>query len=129
MNSKKAKGSLHKMKAARKPAAKRQSSKTSRVLQPTKAIPASSSLKIHHSPKASEQPVRNSSKLNTVLTMLRASEGTTLSAIMKATGWQQHSVRGFLTGVIKKRLGLNLVSTIESDQRVYRLASSERQTG
>jgi hypothetical protein len=51
--------------------------------------------------------------------MLRAPSGTTISAMMTATGWQQHSVRGFLAGVIRKKFGINLVS--EAGGRVYRI--------
>ena len=45
--------------------------------------------------------------------------------MMKATGWQQHSVRGFLAGVVRKRLKLKLGSTKVDGVRVYRIASSE----
>ena len=59
-----------------------------------------------------------------VVAMLRDRAGTTIAAIMTATGWQQHSVRGFLAGVIRKKLGLNLVSEPKEGGRIYRIVDA-----
>jgi Protein of unknown function (DUF3489) len=57
-----------------------------------------------------------------VIAMLRSPSGATIAAIMKATGWQQHSVRGFLAGVVRKRLKLKLDSKKVDSNRVYQIA-------
>ena len=57
-----------------------------------------------------------------VLGMLREPAGTTIAAIVKVTGWQQHSVRGFLAGVVRKKLELNLVSEPAESGRVYKIS-------
>jgi len=56
-----------------------------------------------------------------IIAMLRAPAGATILAIMAATNWQQHSVRGFLAGVVRKKLGLNLVSEKADGGRIYRI--------
>jgi len=62
------------------------------------------------------------SKQSQVIAMLQSPTGATIAAMMKATGWQQHSVRGFLAGVVRKRLKLNLDSKLLDDERIYRVA-------
>src|ERR1700727_2710422 len=62
------------------------------------------------------------SKQSRIIAMLRSPSGTTIAAMTKATGWQQHSVRGFLAGVVHKRLKLKLGSKKVDGNRVYRIA-------
>ena len=75
--------------------------------------------------KIAERKPRANSKQETVLAMLWRPEGVTIAAIMKATGWQQHSVRGFFAGVVRKRFGLTLESQKGDDGRTYRIVAGK----
>lgn len=80
--------------------------------------------------KPAQKPVGNAntnsanpnSKQSQVVAMLRAPAGATIAAMMKATGWQKHSVRGFLASVVRKRLKLKLTSEKVDGNRVYQIA-------
>ena len=80
--------------------------------------------------KATKATVRKSvahrkggnSKQDHVLGLLRRSSGATIQNITQATGWQSHSVRGFFAGVVRKKLGLTLLSEKIDDERIYRIA-------
>ena len=72
-------------------------------------------------PKEHKPAIRESSKLAKVITMLRQPNGASIEALSKATGWQAHSVRGALSGAIKKKHGLAVTSEKTNGVRTYRI--------
>src|SRR5688572_18054427 len=65
---------------------------------------------------------RSGSKAEKVLELMKRKEGATLAEIAKATDWQNHSIRGFVSGHVTKKLGLKVESTkSEAGERTYRI--------
>ena len=76
-------------------------------------------------PASSKSLARSITKHDRIIAMLRTSAGATIASLVTATEWQQHSVRGFLAGVVRKKLGLNLVSEQTDKGRVYRIRAGK----
>lgn len=73
-------------------------------------------------PEAKPSASAAETKASIVLKKLNSPKGVTIEMLMQATGWQAHSVRGFLSAVVKKKLVLNLVNAIGKDgARRYRI--------
>jgi hypothetical protein len=66
------------------------------------------------------------SKQSACLALLERSEGATIGELQNLTNWQEHSVRAFLAGTVKKRLGLDVASAKEERGRVYRIAFRQK---
>ena len=99
-----------------KPTKKRSSASASPLVAAAKPSQAAA-----NDPKSKES-VANSKQAR-VIAMLRSPSGATIAGMVAATGWQQHSVRGFLAGVVRKRLKLRLGSKRLGGHRVYRIAN------
>jgi hypothetical protein len=105
--------------APRKPRVAPSKAKSGKKASPAKRA-AKTSKTAKKSGKAKPVGAREGSKTEQVLELLKRPGGATLKAIMKATDWQAHSVRGFLSGTIRKKMGLEVTSTKGEDgERTY----------
>ncbi len=76
-------------------------------------------------PKALPAGVRPGTKQALLIDLLRRKNGAAIDEIVEATGWQVHSVRGAISGVLKKKLGLTVESEVVEDRgRVYRIVGA-----
>ena len=88
--------------------------KTTKSASPKRSVPAPSTLK-----------ARSATKHDRIIAMLRTSAGATIASLVTATKWQPHSLRGFLAGVVRKKLGLNLISEQTQKGRIYRIKAGK----
>jgi len=96
-----------KAKATSKKTAKAKKAATKKAMKPTKA-----------------KATKSGSKTAIVLDLMRRKDGATLAEIAKATGWQNHSIRGFVSGHVIKKMGLRVESTKnEAGERTYRIVT------
>lgn len=91
-----------------------------RAAKAAKAAPAPE-LAAAATPEPQPAPKPLTSKIGAVVTLLRRPEGASLDALMAATGWQAHSVRGALSGAIKKQRGIVVTSEKTEVGRIYRI--------
>jgi Protein of unknown function (DUF3489) len=90
-----------------------------------KSIKAKAPKRQTRSSRGRVKPAAAKTKQQVCLDLLNRREGATVEELQAATGWQQHSVRGFLAGAVKKKLGLTLLSEKpDAGPRRYRTASA-----
>lgn len=111
--------------ASTKPISKDTRGAKSKTAAKANAAPASAPQADGATPTA-----RPGTKQAKVIELLRQKGGTTIAELTDATGWQAHSVRGAISGTLKKKLGLTVTSETHADRgRVYRIAEAERADG
>ena len=118
-----AKGASTKGKATKQATAAKNAPKAKTAAKPSKkATPAKKAAKSPKKPAAAKV-TREGSKTETILALMQQTGGVTLNALMEATGWQAHSVRGFISAVVTKKMGLTVDSTKpEGGERTYSIA-------
>ena len=92
----------------------RRSRKIPTGAEPTSGAPT-------QAPQAGQAPTGPKGKLGVVIALLRRPDGAHIADLMAATGWQAHSVRGAISGALKKKLGLTITSDKTEAGRIYRI--------
>lgn len=92
------------------------------MAKPTKKSPNKARKTTEAAPRRGTPADAPRTKSAAVLALLASKDGTTIADIAAATGWQNHSVRGFLSGTVKKKLGREVSSAVVDGKRRYRLA-------
>jgi hypothetical protein len=123
---------MTKAESKRKPAARANDSKTKTrysvkrtTARKTGQLKSVTKPAAHQPSRPTSQPTtRRASKKANIIAMLWAPGGATIEAMARAAKWQPHSVRGFLAGVVRKKLGLTLVSADGANGRIYRIIDS-----
>ena len=100
-------------------------SKVAKKSSSTSTVPLAATSPSRPAHDATIRSTNPGSKQSRVIAMLQSPQGATIAAMMKATDWQQHSVRGFLAGVVRKRLKLRLSSKKVDGNRVYQIAGGD----
>ena len=101
---------MQKISSHKTPVGKKQSNK--------KCVPATKSEK-------SRIPAKSTKQVQ-LITLLKQSSGVSLPDLIKATGWQAHSIRGYISGTLKKRLNLNIINNTDTDGlRRYRIEEAK----
>lgn len=104
----------------------KKSAKTAAPKKEAKSAPKEAAKKKAEPSKKASKPAtepRDGSKKSIVIELLRRKGGATMAEIAKATDWQNHSIRGFISGQLTKKMGMTVESSKnEAGERTYRIA-------